>query len=419
MATKKGRRGTRKAGSDNADSTVGSGEFQSGSEVRTALVQRETGVKAIQYTVVDGMAVFEGDIILGTVEQVEQETEQLRSGAQEAVLITGARFRWPDCRIPFTIDPALTSRNRVTEAIAHWEANTRFRFIPRTTETAFVTFRPGTGCSSAVGRQGNQQFVNLAGGCLRGQTIHEIGHVIGLWHEQSRQDRDTFVRINWANIQAGKEHNFNQHITDGDDIGLYDYDSIMHYERLAFSRNNVSPTIEPINPSTATIGQRDHLSAGDIAAANSLCGGVVTIKEPVIDTRKELVKDVRSDTFKEITRDTRKELIDDPIKRFDPIKPGDPVKRDTIDPIRRRAITLGGRALPLAIAARHQAPAAGGSGGENAQAATDASELDAQLRTIAEELTQAQAVVESLQQQYDETYSLLNSILDQQDPQGR
>ena len=69
---------------------------------------------------------------------------------------------------------------------------------------------------------------------------------------------------------AGAEHNFNQHITDGDDVGPYDYGSIMHYPRLAFSRDNASPTIVPIHPTDAELGQRTALSPGDIAAANAL-----------------------------------------------------------------------------------------------------------------------------------------------------
>ncbi|MEK6373089.1 MAG: M12 family metallopeptidase [Acidobacteriota bacterium] len=389
----------------------------------------------MQYSVVDGEAIVEGDIILGPAQLVEQATADLQSGRfTEGVGITGTQFRWPNCRIPFTIDPALPNQARVTGAIAHWEANTNFRFPPRTTETDFITFRPSTGCSSMVGRQGGQQFVNLAPGCTMGSTIHEIGHVVGLWHEQSRQDRDSFVRINFANIQSGLEHNFNQHISDGDDIGAYDYGSIMHYPRTAFSRNGLD-TIVPTNPPSAVIGQRNGLSPGDIAAARSLCpGGGVTIKETVkdvlkdgiSDTIKERIKDIRVDTRKEIVLDTLKEAIKDrvkevaldPIKRLDPIKPGDPVKRDQVFPgIGPLVNPAAGRgAVPFAVGAPHQAP--GADPAAASAAADQAAQLDADLQALADALVQAQATVTSLQQQYDQTRALLSQLLDEHDPQG-
>jgi astacin len=89
-----------------------------------------------------------------------------------------------------------------------------------------------------------------------------------LWHEQSREDRNNFVRIRYENIETGREHNFNQQIDDGDDIGAYDYGSIMHYGANAFSKNG-QPTIEPLQ-SGVTIGQRNGLSAGDIAAIHAI-----------------------------------------------------------------------------------------------------------------------------------------------------
>ncbi|HYH09561.1 MAG TPA: M12 family metallopeptidase [Thermoanaerobaculia bacterium] len=399
------------------------GELLQSSDLRTAIIPLKQGNVAVQYSVVDGLAIFEGDIVLGTVAEVEQQTEAIREGMPEAVVITGEKFRWKNCRIPYTIDPALPSKERVTEAIAHWEEKTNYKFVVRSNEPDWITFRPGTGCSSHVGRRGGQQFVNLAAGCLRGQTIHEIGHVIGLWHEQSREDRDLFVQIKWENIEPAATHNFNQHITDGDDVGPYDYGSIMHYGAKAFSKND-KPTIVPINPPGALIGQRDGLSAGDISAANSLCSPPVTIKETTkdvpLDTKKELVKDIRLDTKKEVIVDTKKEMVFD--KRFDPIDPRGPVKFDQVDPRTRLPGGIGGiggaagggNALPFAMATGHQAPGAQDAGAQN-EVMQQVMQLDAQLQGIADALAHAQAQAEALQQQYDQTLALLNGVILDQD----
>jgi hypothetical protein len=177
------------------------GELNSSPEVRTAYISGNTfRAKPVQYVVIDGDAVVEGDIVLGTVEQVERESDvlgaELRGEIASGVIITGAQFRWPNCTVPYDIDPALTNQNRVTDAIAHWQANTRFTFVLRTPANAaqfpdWVTFRPGSGCSAAVGRRGGQQFVNLASTCTTGNTIHEIGHVVGSTGRTSRPASST------------------------------------------------------------------------------------------------------------------------------------------------------------------------------------------------------------------------------------
>jgi hypothetical protein len=249
-------------------------------KVKTGFVRGTTfGVKPVQYADVDGVAMFEGDIVLGTVAEMDALAKRVQGGQRPdpsvpfGIGITGENFRWPGGVVPYTIDPNLQNQARVTDAIAHWESNTRIRFIPRTDANAaqypnYITFRPhATQCSSMVGMQGGQQFINLADGCPLGATIHEIAHAVGLWHEQSREDRDSFITINWANIKPGTEHNFNQHIADGDDIGAYDFDSIMHYGAHAFAVGS-DPTIVTIGGQT--IGQRNGLSAGDIAAVRAL-----------------------------------------------------------------------------------------------------------------------------------------------------
>ncbi|MGZ8821774.1 MAG: M12 family metallopeptidase [Aeromicrobium sp.] len=247
-------------------------------QIGTALFPGNTFIaKALTYRVLDGLAMFEGDIVLGTLEEVEQQNEQLKEAMSgttaSSVVLAGAQFRWPGGVIPHRVDPALPDQQRVTDAIAHWEANTNYRFPVRTSEPNFVTFRPGPGCSANIGRRGGEQFVNLGPGCTAGNTIHEMGHTVGMWHEQSREDRDLFVTIHFENILPGAETEFLQHIVDGDDVGAYDYGSIMHYPRNAFSIDRATKdTIVPKDAS-AQIGQRSALSPGDIAAANSLISG--------------------------------------------------------------------------------------------------------------------------------------------------
>lgn len=236
------------------------------------------GWKRVEYTEIDGLAMFEGDIVLGTIEQIEkvQTARDIPTGAVSGVAITGSRYRWPNATIPYTIDSALPNQSRVTDAIQHIQQNTCLRFIERTSSNAsqysnYVNYFRGGGCWSYVGMQGNgKQDLSLANGCSLGNAIHETLHAAGLWHEQSREDRDNFVTINYANIIAGREHNFDQHISDGDDIGTYDYCSIMHYPANAFSKNG-QPTIVPSQTTgSCTIGQRNGMSQGDISAIKTI-----------------------------------------------------------------------------------------------------------------------------------------------------
>merc|ERR1719192_2642136 len=105
-----------------------------------------------------------------------------------------------------------------------------------------------SGCSSAVGAQPGRQFLNLGPNCWQlGKIQHELLHCLGLWHEQSRNDRDEFVDVEWDNIEAERRHDFAV-LTDAKvhHQGLpYDYGSIMHYGLYYFAKNRRLPTLVP------------------------------------------------------------------------------------------------------------------------------------------------------------------------------
>lgn len=121
------------------------------------------------------------------------------------------------------------------------------------------------------------------------QTEHNLFLLVGFEHEQSRPDRDSYVRVNQANIIPGNEFTLHttllgseknkrayrflfveaminfvkKNSTDVDTQNTpYDYGSVMHYPNSAFSANGL-PTIEPLQPNVI-IGQRVNMSAIDI-----------------------------------------------------------------------------------------------------------------------------------------------------------
>ena len=195
-------------------------------------------------------------------------------GRQESAMIAAGpnnRNRWPNCLVPYQIDSKLPRQNRIHDAMKHWTQKTGIKFTVRTTQSDYLYFNDKGGCWSYIGRRGGKQDVSIAGGCSTGNTIHEIGHAIGLYHEQSRRDRNSHVKINYQNIQSGRQNNFNQYLSGaGMDVGPYDYCSIMHYPAKAFSKNGL-PTIEPLRTvSGCTLGQRSGLSAKDVAAVKKI-----------------------------------------------------------------------------------------------------------------------------------------------------
>ena len=91
---------------------------------------------------------------------------------------------------------------------------------------------------------GGEQTVMLSSGCVdTGIVVHELMHVLGYEHEQNRADRDSFITVNFANVDPRAVDQFTIITADSSFFGTpYDINSVMQYGSSSFSINGL-PTI--------------------------------------------------------------------------------------------------------------------------------------------------------------------------------
>ncbi|MFC4585887.1 M12 family metallopeptidase [Sphaerisporangium corydalis] len=259
----------------------------------------------IGYVEIDGHAVTEGDIVIGTAGEAASGRIQLpgifpevtdipapatglrvrddpggparpgdcrRAGASTAT--TRAEALWPGGRVPYVLSPDLPvkARDAITAAMKDFQDQTCVRFVPRAAEAAFVQIVAGDGCYSYVGRVGGEpQELSIGRGCERkGIVIHELLHSIGFYHEHSRSDRDAALTVHLENVLKGYEPQFRKLPgTQNRLFGTLDYGSVMLYGRAFFSSNGKDTLVPAL---AVPIGQRIGFSPADLAAVRALYG---------------------------------------------------------------------------------------------------------------------------------------------------
>ncbi|KAM3614486.1 uncharacterized protein V6R79_015146 [Siganus canaliculatus] len=188
--------------------------------------------------------------------------------------------------VPYVLDSSLemNARGVIMRAFEQFRLKTCIDFKPRASEEYYISVQKLGGCFSYIGMvQPNGQDLSIGSRCDEISTVeHEFLHALGFYHEQSRYDRDDFVTIKFENIQQGFERNFNkvrkeQSTTNG---VAYDYWSVMHYGKNAFSNGNGSTMITKNPNFKDIIGQRFDVSPRDVLELNLLyeCNSSVAFK---------------------------------------------------------------------------------------------------------------------------------------------
>ncbi len=190
--------------------------------------------------------------------------------------------KWANGIVYYEFEPSIDAAKRQgwISGASQWSHVSNVVFRARTDEPNYIYVKESAGNWSEVGMIGGKQEMGIISWFGDMTVAHEAGHALGMWHEHQRSDRDDYVIVYEENIWGGYEGDFAKMETVN--YGAYDFDSIMHYGRLAFSDNGLN-TLEP-KPAFSSwlyiMGHCGHLSVLDAWGMAQRYGGSGRYRPP-------------------------------------------------------------------------------------------------------------------------------------------
>jgi len=234
--------------------------------------------------IVNGEAYLDGDIYVGKEADLDR-MQNIKAGFSVTTDNNIITARWENGIIPFTIDNSFSDAEEmiILNAMNHIAGMTNVCFQRRNGQFQYIKFKKYT--VDQLGFEGGSSWLGRCGFCTDGQEIklsfvddrvvrHEIGHALGLVHEQNREDRNGFIQVISQNIDPVFLTQFMQSPYTTTDVGSYDFNSIMHYHFSAFGKEVNGKPLQTMkrlsNPSDINFGTTKVYSSGDVQGVNGM-----------------------------------------------------------------------------------------------------------------------------------------------------
>ncbi len=251
-----------------------------------------TGVwrgESVHYVMKNGLPIYEGDIILDGLitgalsgSSGTQKSQSVPLALPRTLGIIYSNTLWPVVagvhQIPYIItndtanvDAAIAQYNTTFSGLVQW--------VPRTTQTDYVNFQmdpadSGNSGYSNIGRTGGLQIIHCAINCSVATLAHEMGHTIGLYHEQSRSDRNNYVTVNFSHVRADEIADDAIATDNAWVYGPYDFGSIMEYFAFNLTADG-SQTIQSL-PAGIPLSNTSYYTTADIDTIRRIYGSTPT-----------------------------------------------------------------------------------------------------------------------------------------------